>query len=107
VTGDSALIETLLAVSAPFAGGLSGVALQPDFAHLSLRAKAWRVFISVLVTLFVGPYVVDRFFPDAPPSESTFWSFLIAGLAFAVGPVIIKRVVAYAKRVNINLREDV
>ena len=106
MTGELFSVQTLLLVSAPFAGGLCGVAFAPDFASLTWKAKTWRVFISVLITLFVAPFTVERFFPDAPPSESTFWSFAISALAFAVGPVIIKRVVTYAKRVNVNLRDE-
>ena len=106
MTGELFSVQTILLVSAPFAGGLAGVAFAPDFATLTWKAKTWRVFISALTTLFVAPFVVERFFPDAPPSESTFWSFTIAGVAFAVGPTIIKRVVSYAKRVKVNLGDE-
>jgi len=97
-------ISTLTAISAPLAGAAFGIALQPDFAKISIKAKIWRWFLSASAAVFLGPYIMHRFFgEDDHPSAVSFWMFTISALALSVGPILIGRVMSYAKRVNINL----
>lgn len=95
-------LDTLTTISAPLAGGIWGVALDPKFATLTLAAKVWRWFLAVLAGAFAGPYILHRFFSDAHPSAASFWLFVISAASLAIGPILLSRVMSYVKRVELS-----
>lgn len=97
---------SLFSYSAALAGGLWGITLQTDFPTLKLRQKTWRFILAVLASVFTGPYVLHTFFQNAHPSASAFWMFVISAVALAVGPILLGRVVKWAKGVKIILPKD-
>ena len=99
-------LPNLFAYCAALAGGLWGITLQPGFATRTFRSKLWRFVLAVLAAIFTGPYILHRFFPKDHPSVSAFWMFVISTVALAVVPELVKRAVAYSKRVEFRLRDD-
>lgn len=95
-------LEHLTTISAPLAGAVWGVALSPDFGKLTLKAKAWRWFLAVLAGAFFGPYILHRFFSESHPSAASFWLFVSSAASLAIGPILLSRVMDYAKRINLS-----
>ena len=95
-------LDTLTTISAPLAGAIWGVALSPDFGKLDIKAKAWRWFLAVLFGIFFGPYILHRFFAESHPSAASFWLFVSSAASLAIGPILLSRVMDYAKRINLS-----
>lgn len=89
--------------SAALAGALWGVSMQPDFATITMRAKAWRFMLAVVAAIFTGPFVLHSFLKDAHPSGAAFALFMVSMLSLAIGPIIVKRVTQWAKQVKISV----
>lgn len=90
------------AFSAALAGGLWGVTMQHDFASLTMRAKTWRFFLSVIAAIFTGPYILHRFLGQAHPSASAFVMFCASTLALATIPLLAKKFMEWLTGVRIT-----
>ena len=100
------LAANWFAFSAALAGATWGVSLQPDFATITLKTKAWRFFLAVMAAVFTGPFILHQFFEKAHPSAAAFCLFLVSMVSLAVGPIVVRRVTGWAKQVRITIGSD-
>lgn len=83
--------------SAAVAGALWGVSLQPDFGRISLKTKAWRCLLAILLAFFIGPGLLHTYFKDASMQASTAVMFGLSMAALTVVPIVLRRVQLLAK----------
>lgn len=85
------------AYSAAFGGALWGVSLQPDFASISIKTKAWRFTLAVVLAFCIGPGLLHTWFSDASTQVSTAVMFAVSCGALTVVPIVMRRVQLLAK----------
>lgn len=83
--------------SAAVAGALWGVSLQPDFGKITLKTKAWRCLLAILLAFFIGPGLLHTYFTNAPMQVATAIMFGISMAALTVVPIVLRRVQLLAK----------
>jgi len=83
--------------SAAVAGALWGVSLQPDFGRITLRTKAWRCLLAILLAFFIGPGLLHTYFKGASTQVSTAIMFGLSMAALTVVPIVLRRVQLLAK----------
>lgn len=97
MTGDFFNFENWSAFCAAFSGAVWGVSLQLDFKEITLRAKAWRVFLGFIAALCIGPGLLHMYFREAPLPVTTGVMFLSGIAALFVLPVLTRRIQLLAK----------
>lgn len=85
------------AYSAAFGGALWGVSLQSDFASISLKTKAWRFLLAVVLAFCIGPGLLHAYFRDASTPVATAIIFAISLGSLTVVPIVMRRVQLLAK----------
>lgn len=83
--------------SAAVAGALWGVSLQSDFGRITLKAKAWRCLLAILLAFFIGPGLLHSYFKGASMQVSTAIMFGLSMAALTVVPIVLRRVQLLAK----------
>lgn len=97
MTGDLLNFENWVTFCAAFCGALWGVSLQLDFKEITLRAKAWRVFLGFVAALFIGPGLLHWFFEGADTRIATGVMFFAGLVSLFVLPTIVRRIQLLAK----------
>lgn len=82
---------------AAFCGALWGVSLQLDFKDISIRAKAWRVFLGFIAAMCIGPGLLHWKFRDAALPMATGVMFATGLCALFILPVLTRRIQLLAK----------
>ena len=85
------------AYSAAFGGALWGVSLQPDFATISFKTKAWRGTLAVVLAFFIGPGLLHAYFKGASTPVATAIMFGVSLGALTIVPIIVRRMQLLAK----------
>lgn len=89
--------ENWVTFCAAFCGALWGVSLQLDFKDITLRAKAWRVFLGFIAAMCIGPGLLHWRFEGAGLPLTTGVMFFTGVAALFVLPVLVRRVQLLAK----------